>query len=209
MNLTRNQFTEYCIDLCQALERIKKKSDQPNSLTKWKLCHDTVNNVRDVYLVHPPVRTEVSLGLQLEGDVDEEEIVSEFDLLEDPDAIISPDLSDNQLEWRFSVVYSDTFRVPVLYFQVMRLDGSPCLRNEVLSTLKCNEPNDGWDFLSFEEHPVNGTPSFFLHPCQTSARLSLVYDGKDTRTSPLLSWMTMMLPAVGFRIPVGIFRSLT
>ena len=33
---------------------------------------------------------------------------------------------------------------------------------------------DLWEFISQEEHPMTGVPSFFLHPCQTSMRMELL-----------------------------------
>ena len=149
---------------------------------------------------------------------------------------ISRNVSHSQ--WNFSVVYSDTWQVPLLYFTVQWIhmkNGSPCTRTEVLNLLDFHRTgrqeygldsdivDDGWDFISQEEHPITGIPSFFLHPCQTEDRLTLVLASntldiehtKDrtagdtaayttstnhmylTNGSILWTWMSMVLPSVG------------
>mmetsp|Transcript_57269 Transcript_57269/g.139639 ORF Transcript_57269/g.139639 Transcript_57269/m.139639 type:complete len:492 (+) Transcript_57269:82-1557(+) len=116
--------------------------------------------------------------------------------------------------WHFSIVYSDTYRVPVLYFHVERYEqmmthnesSSIILgRREVLDMLlkiqrerqqqqqqelsqQDDQPNDQpddttWEFISQEEHPITGFPSFFLHPCQSSDRMNLVLSSLLMTTS--------------------------
>ena len=123
------------------------------------------------------------------------------------------------MEWKFSIVYHEVWMVPVLYFQVHFLDGKRCSRSSVLEALNFHDSDSGgicnvdfvidtWDFLSEEEHPVTGIPSFFLHPCQTSARLQCMLKslhdnsscGQDYNRYILLMWMTMILPAVKCKI---------
>mmetsp|Transcript_14511 Transcript_14511/g.16881 ORF Transcript_14511/g.16881 Transcript_14511/m.16881 type:complete len:196 (+) Transcript_14511:2-589(+) len=112
------------------------------------------------------------------------------------------------VEWTFSIVYNYIWSVPVLYFQVQFSDGQMLSRKQVLKVLKeiqtnrdyLHEREDGncdsddksdnnnddddestWDFISQEEHPITGIPTFFFHPCQTSARLYLVLDGSSAQ----------------------------
>lgn len=65
---------------------------------------------------------------------------------------------------------------------------------------------DSWDeFVSYDQHPMTGEPTFFLHPCQTAQRLSLLLQQPKEQesplvVSPLLSWLVMIVPAIGFRI---------
>jgi len=132
-----------------------------------------------------------------------------------------------QIEWSFSVVYSHVWAIPVLYFRVQYLNGMPLSRTQVLNILIIDgmenrsthedniEDDDSWNFVSYEEHPITGVPSFFLHPCQTSKRLHhLMAAGADNdensvaKTNPanvLLSWLSMILPSTGFRISPKVF----
>jgi hypothetical protein len=99
------------------------------------------------------------------------------------------------LQWNFSIVYSDTYEVPVLYFTVQDCDtGNPCGRQKVLDCLITNQKQDGinddeeeqyighvdtWEFISQEQHPILNVPSYFLHPCQSSQRLYLLLQAAE------------------------------
>lgn len=155
------------------------------------------------------------------------------------------------LEWTFSVAYSHTFQVPVLYFTVARRprwhhhhqhhrpDGEcvtdadadvavPLSCDEVLrlllerrNVLGTHDNDDGLEMVSHDEHPVFGTPVLLLHPCRTAERLEALWEGdrggrgdggadlyKEWTTKEgikLLSWMSLILPAVGFGIPARLY----
>jgi len=192
------------------------------------------------------------------------------------------------IEWKFSIVYSHVWGVPVLYFEVHMLDGQPLPRDRLLRHLNrlssslsspspswhsthsspmsttqsttanlvehnkeiCNDDHaieEHWTFVSYEEHPITGIPSFFLHPCQTSKRLQLVLvdivptshahgstnrDESESVVTPksapepksnpmmrykerhnisgcvILTWLSMILPAAGFRISANVFQQI-
>jgi len=99
-----------------------------------------------------------------------------------------------QVEWSFDVVYSPTWRVPVLYFRVRYVDavgrnpsGARPTRCQVLQLLLSrrqyrsqygkdfwddeDHEDAAWNFLSEEMHPITGVPSFFLHPCHIAERV--------------------------------------
>jgi len=144
----------------------------------------------------------------------------------------------NHYSWRFSIVYSHTWRVPVLYFTVQdRNSGATCPRTEVVEMLEKvhhqnqlvgQPPGDAasatWDFCSQEEHPITGLPAFFLHPCRTQERLTTMTrrqhdddddDDDDDETADvvsygmqMLTWMSLILPSVGFAIPCRLFLQL-
>lgn len=124
------------------------------------------------------------------------------------------------IEWSFSIVYSDTYQVPILYFHVQHQDGTPCIRSQVVQWLQGSKRRTGshtldesetnsWDFVSQEHHPHTGFPSYFLHPCRTSDRMkqlqqSLVRDDRPG-INFLWVWMSMVLPAVNHPIPSKMF----
>lgn len=132
-------------------------------------------------------------------------------------------------EWIFSIVFHDTWRVPTLYFTCSQLDGTPICRRQVLDILLShsgtshdNLAEDGtnsreeelWEFVSQEEHPMTGKPSYFLHPCRTAERMEIMMLVEEDESSdaspnlsscPLLSWMSMVLPVVGCKVSPLVF----
>ncbi|CAB9502469.1 like-conjugating enzyme ATG10 [Seminavis robusta] len=129
-----------------------------------------------------------------------------------------------ETRWHFSIVYSNTWKAPIFYFTVenMNDNSSPCPRSDVLQILMTfshyNRVEDAWEFLSHEEHPISRIPSFFLHPCQTLERLQTLLkmqstmngteNGADCSNCRLLSWLSMILPSVGYSFPSKLFQEL-
>jgi len=130
----------------------------------------------------------------------------EDDTVEDDpqQATISGSREEVKVLWSFSVVFSDTYSVPVLYFGAQYLDGSPVPRAQILEWLP-EKVQDSWEFVSQEEHPVTGMPSFFLHPCQTAARLEEMLQNEDEQINITWTWMSIVLPAVNHAIPGKLF----
>ena len=226
-------------------------------LCHWELHYDNNQN-NLIYLSHPPVVFYTSFLLSIEDGKEEasEDIFlatkdSDDDFLED-EAILDDDqcfvaiLEENKnekedqkrqfdTEWTFSIIYSSTFRVPVLYFSVQEMNGSPVGRQQVLEILRQEHskrssfaisddiPTDTWEFISQEEHPITGLVSYFLHPCQSAERLHLLTAGKIdqkevcvrseqslnanelTSNNIIWTWMSMILPVVGHSIPASYF----
>ena len=181
----------------------------PVELTSWVI--EANNDI--IYLAHPPVlfRSNDYNSDPIDNvTIDEDEIDSSGSNVELDEYIVhncNPRSCD-VTEWTFSVVFHDTWRVPTLYFHVHDIDGTPITRDKVvtilLSSTRGNETNangsimteeETWDFVSQEEHPMTGKPSFFLHPCQTAAKMELLLH-QPKHYCPLLSWMSMILPSV-------------
>ncbi|CAL1702202.1 unnamed protein product [Somion occarium] len=86
-----------------------------------------------------------------------------------------------------SVVYSPTYQVPALYFTAHHTSGSPLTLPEITrlplfreglfpdeqgGSFALNVPDSSFAMLSQGDHPTLGTPSWYLHPCHTSAVVS-------------------------------------
>lgn len=122
---------------------------------------------------------------------------------DDPDTVVQPNNSNTTSTlWTFSIVFSPIWKVPVLYFTVVdATSGVPCPRERILASL---HHLDDATACSYEEHPVTGVPSCFLHPCRTAERLEQLLR-PDEQPSPsgavlLWSWWVLMAPIVGFPI---------
>jgi len=76
--------------------------------------------------------------------------------------------SDNVHVYDFHVVYSYSYKVPVLYFQGHRSDGQLLTLDEIKQHLPSNSlkvlSESKWTFITREEHPHLSRPWFTLHP---------------------------------------------
>lgn len=105
-------------------------------------------------------------------------------------------LIDVELLWVFSITYNSTWHCPVLYFTVESATGF-LSRTEILQQLGVID--DDCSFVSAEEHPVTGTPTFFLHPCETTEMLKTICPTMDP-ASCLWAWCSIVFPSVGLLI---------
>jgi len=119
--------------------------------------------------------------------------------------------SDNVHVYDFHVVYSFSYKVPVLYFrgyhtsgQLLTLDevkeGLPSHSQKVLSESK-------WTFITQEEHPHLSKPWLTLHPCATSDWMKLLLEetkatDKERSLQYLPAWLSVVGQAVGLKIPL-------
>lgn len=193
---TVKQFEGSCVGLVRALEA------ETSPFLRWK--HEVDNTIGESYLVLPPFQRPLSgIVLQktsngnaapLEED-DPDDLVGQEGLTTDPDAVALP--ADCDTEWSLSVIYSHTWQCPVLYFSVIRSDGTPVPR------LASDE-----EFVSYDQHPVGGTPACFLHPCRTNERMAALNDD-DRPAMRLLQWLCLLLPAIGCSVSAKEFTQIS
>ena len=246
-----NDEARRLVDALQCLPQENRNSLKSPShfLNHWSLERSKNNGV--VYLKHPVVRREISHVATIKSQPDEilddeEDLFCDDTVLrDDPEVVVCSTINNatrnnasssnnnnniTRTEWLFSIVYSDTWKAPVLYFTVQNVNqnGSPCRRSELVEILaqfshtnRVENIDDSWDFLSHDEHPISRVPSFFLHPCQTLERLSTLvathsstegHRGEsasiDNDKCLLLSWMCMILPSVGHAVSSQVYVQL-
>ncbi|CAN6169161.1 unnamed protein product [Urochloa humidicola] len=111
----------------------------------------------------------------------------------------------------FHVVYSHSYKVPVLYFQGHHSDGQLLTLDEIKQDLPSNSlkvlSESKWTFITREEHPQLSRPWFTLHPCATSDWIKLlleeskvVYEEQSLQYLP--AWLSVVGQAVGLKIPL-------
>ncbi|KAB2022609.1 hypothetical protein ES319_D07G222900v1 [Gossypium barbadense] len=114
----------------------------------------------------------------------------------------------------FHIVYSSTFRVPVLYFRAYCSDGRPLPLDEIekeLPACASKELSKKWTFITQEEHPCLKRPWYKLHPCGTAEWMKLLFLS-DTANPKfevvlelyLLSWFSVVGQVFGLRISLKI-----
>ncbi|KAF8704247.1 hypothetical protein HU200_031745 [Digitaria exilis] len=111
----------------------------------------------------------------------------------------------------FHVVYSYSYKVPMLYFQAYRSDGQLLTLDEIKQDLPSDSlkvlSESKWTFITREEHPYLCRPWFTLHPCATSDWMKLLleegkvaYEEQSLRYLP--AWLSVVGQAVGLKIPL-------
>ncbi|XP_062023083.1 ubiquitin-like-conjugating enzyme ATG10 [Rosa rugosa] len=112
----------------------------------------------------------------------------------------------------FHIAYSDSYRVPVLYFRGYYIDGQPMAWDEIEKDLPaCSSKvllESKWTFITQEEHPHLNRPWYKLHPCGTSEWMKLLFLGDESLAKNgvaveqyLVSWLSVVGQVVGLRIP--------
>ncbi|KAE9611154.1 hypothetical protein Lalb_Chr07g0194661 [Lupinus albus] len=114
----------------------------------------------------------------------------------------------------FHIVYSPSYRVPVLYFRACHSDGQPLSFDEIEKDLPGHSSKllseSKWTFITNEEHPYLNRPWYKLHPCGTSDWMKLLFQN-DTSLNKngfvieqyLVSWFSVIGQVVGLKIPLG------
>ncbi|OEL17006.1 Ubiquitin-like-conjugating enzyme ATG10 [Dichanthelium oligosanthes] len=119
--------------------------------------------------------------------------------------------SGNVHVYDFHIVYSYSYKVPVLYFQGHRSDGQLLTLDEIKQGLPSNSlkvlSESKWTFITQEEHPHLSRPWFTLHPCATGDWMKLLleeskaaYEEQSLRYLP--AWLSVVGQAVGLKIPL-------
>ncbi|TVU15377.1 hypothetical protein EJB05_38896 [Eragrostis curvula] len=119
--------------------------------------------------------------------------------------------SDAAHVYDFHVVYSHSYRVPVLYFQGHHSSGQLLTLDEIKQELPSTSfkviSESKWTFITREEHPHLSRPWFTLHPCGTSEWMKLLL--KETEVADkeqwlkyLPAWLSVVGQAVGLKIPL-------
>ncbi|KAK8674335.1 hypothetical protein V6N13_112627 [Hibiscus sabdariffa] len=112
----------------------------------------------------------------------------------------------------FHIVYSNIFRVPVLYIRAYCSDGRPLQLDEIEKELpECSSKElseSKWTFITQEEHPYLKRPWYKLHPCGTNEWMKLLFLSHTANPKfevvpelYLLSWFSVAGQVFGVRIP--------
>ncbi|XP_069127205.1 ubiquitin-like-conjugating enzyme ATG10 [Argopecten irradians] len=112
------------------------------------------------------------------------------------------------LVYEYHVVYSQSYNVPVLYFNIYKADGSLLNLEEVWSRVPDMYRDrlhlDRWTFLTQQEHPILGRPYFQLHPCHTADLMEQVagISSPGNNSNYIIAWLSAVGPVVGLDLPL-------
>ncbi|XP_006350430.1 ubiquitin-like-conjugating enzyme ATG10 isoform X2 [Solanum tuberosum] len=122
--------------------------------------------------------------------------------------------SKERHHYDFHVIYSSSFRVPVLYFRAYCSDGEPLAIEDLEKDFPAYTAQElavsKWTFITREEHPYLNRPWYTLHPCGTSEWMKLLFSNEPSVVSQggvaiekyLTSWFSVVSPVFGFKIPL-------
>ncbi|XP_020261899.1 ubiquitin-like-conjugating enzyme ATG10 [Asparagus officinalis] len=161
-------------------------------------------SLENVYHLDPNVDTTGEQGFSVEEEQEEQEEPA------DCATLVRCSHKDTHV-YNFHIVYSFSYRVPVLYFRGYRCDGQPLdmhggIKEDLdYSPSLLEEPK--WTFMTQEEHPFLHCPWYMLHPCGTSEWMKL-FLGPNQQDfvifKYLASWLSVAGQAVGLRIPLNL-----
>ncbi|RDX78058.1 Ubiquitin-like-conjugating enzyme ATG10 [Mucuna pruriens] len=120
---------------------------------------------------------------------------------------------DEVNHYDFHIVYSSSYRVPVLYFRSYHSDGQFLPLNEIEKDLPGHSAKlrseSKWTFITHEEHPYLNRPWYKLHPCGTSDWMKLLFYGDSSLNKSgfvieqyLISWFSVIGQVVGLKTPL-------
>ncbi|KAL3358858.1 hypothetical protein AABB24_015774 [Solanum stoloniferum] len=138
---------------------------------------------------------------------------SSEDLCNDTAILVQKD-SKERHHYDFHVIYSSSFRVPVLYFRAYCSDGEPLAIEDLEKDFPAYTAQElavsKRTFITREEHPYLNRPWYTLHPCGTSEWMKLLFSNEPSVVSQggvaiekyLTSWFSVVSPVFGFKIPL-------
>ncbi|KAL2488392.1 Ubiquitin-like-conjugating enzyme ATG10 [Forsythia ovata] len=128
------------------------------------------------------------------------------------DAILVQNYCHEVNHYDFHIVYSTSYRVPVLYFRAYRSDGQTLLSDKIEKDIPPNSAKlltkSKWTFITQEDHPQLNRPWYTLHPCGTTDWMKLLLTNEDSvgqdevaSEKYLVSWFSVVGQVFGLKIP--------
>ncbi|GFR99723.1 ubiquitin-like-conjugating enzyme ATG10 [Elysia marginata] len=117
------------------------------------------------------------------------------------------------LTYEYHVVYSESYSVPVLYFNTFTPDGKLLPLDDVWNLCpehyQAHIKENKWSTLTQQEHPLLGRPYLQLHPCHTADLMTQMTAGRENEQmrNYLATWLSTVGPLVALKIaPAYIVR---
>jgi ubiquitin-like-conjugating enzyme ATG10 len=100
------------------------------------------------------------------------------------------------LIWEYHIVYSPSYSVPVLYFNLYDKSGKRLGHEETLNYLKLEseQMKNINTIVSQVEHPLLRVPYYYLHPCHTSELLV------NSKGNALITWLSSIAYIVNLKL---------
>ncbi|KAG7221035.1 hypothetical protein INR49_031206 [Caranx melampygus] len=118
--------------------------------------------------------------------------------------------SGQVFQYEYHILYSCSYRTPVLYFRASTLEGKSLSLEEVWGSVHPNFrlrlQSGPLSTVTQQEHPLLGQPFFMLHPCRTEEFMRPVMQAAQDQHRPVnyvLTWLSVVGPVVGLDVPLS------
>ena len=133
-------------------------------------------------------------------------------LLEDDDAAALDATNIQLICYHYTIVYSESYQVPVIYFTASWQDGKQLQLQQVWDQIPLtSNVVDKLSTLTQTEHPLLGIPCYHVHPCNTATMMSSVLEDEiqDTddlkwQTRYLIMWLSLISPLVNLPLATSL-----
>ncbi|CAL9689376.1 unnamed protein product [Knipowitschia caucasica] len=109
----------------------------------------------------------------------------------------------------FHVLFSSSYRTPVMFFRSNTLEGRALSLDAMWSfikpKLKSSSEEDLLSTVTQQEHPLLGQTFFMLHPCKTNTFMRPVLQAaqrENRAVNYVLTWLSVVGPLVGLEVPL-------
>ncbi|PVD23243.1 hypothetical protein C0Q70_16506 [Pomacea canaliculata] len=194
-SISEREFTELVLKLAEVSALI---SDT------WRVVHSS-RSAGGVYLERKSIVIDTTADQVSRSQyLDIENDTSLAEQADDPSCLtLSGEKTHSFLNYEHHIVYSPSYAVPVLYFNVYKPNGHRLeleeLWNRVPKEHHIRMLEHKWATLTQQEHPVLGSPYFTLHPCHTATLMSQVPQA-DNKRYYLIKWLSSVGPVAGLEL---------
>jgi len=109
-------------------------------------------------------------------------------------------VDQNYLKYDFHVVFSESYSVPVLYFNISHLNGSLLSLDDIWKLFLHKKNSNMYETITQQEHPILQRPFFVLHPCHTENLLRQVTD--QSAKKRFLFWLSIYGQSIGLPLSI-------
>eukprot|EP01112_Ceratiomyxa_fruticulosa_P019885 TRINITY_DN6613_c0_g1_i1.p1 TRINITY_DN6613_c0_g1~~TRINITY_DN6613_c0_g1_i1.p1 ORF type:complete len:199 (+),score=42.80 TRINITY_DN6613_c0_g1_i1:696-1292(+) len=100
----------------------------------------------------------------------------------------------NSVLFEVHILYSISYQVPVVYFNVFHPNGKPFQLDEIQKVVK-----EGV-IITQCEHPILNVPFWSVHPCETKVFMAEIFTSGLEKSNYLVSWLSLVLTSISFPI---------
>ncbi|OQO07587.1 hypothetical protein B0A48_07284 [Cryoendolithus antarcticus] len=116
----------------------------------------------------------------------------------------------------YDIVHSASYQVPVVYITLPELSPAAASSPEQVYSLLVPDAYKSqmqavgtMGALSMGEHPVTGSPAWFVHPCLTQDAMRVVSEGQATfgPRMYLMRWLGVIGSSIGLSVPINVAQA--